>query len=170
VSDVVEQGAPRPEPRPHRVRRLVVTGVVLALLASAGVVLDHRARVEESTGVTACVRAATSAVRYASARVDAISSYVRPTLDSDLPRPVRRRLVGLVSVSVAPTVPDVRRARTPCADVRVLWFHGEATRTRVDCLRLLDRDLAYLGQVTLDGSRAFATRSLPGGRCADPGA
>jgi len=133
-------------------------------------VVDHRARASESVRVASCVSTATSAVGYADARSDAIVTYVRPTFESGPPDALRRRLLGLVSISVAPTVPVVRRARASCAGTRVLWFHRGAAATREDCLRLLDRDLAFLDRVTVDGLRAFEARSLPVGTCHGPAA
>jgi hypothetical protein len=164
--DVVEQGRAPREPHPRRTPRLVAGGLLVVLLAGGGAVVDHRVRAAESPRVAACRGAATSAVRYSDARVDAISSYVRPALDSDVRGPERQRLLGLVSISVAPTVPGVRRARARCAGVHVLWLHHRLVGTRRDCLRLLDQDLAYLGRVTSDGVHAFDVRSLPRGSCA----
>jgi hypothetical protein len=162
-AETIEHGRARREPRSRRAR-LVLLALGLCLVVAAAVV-DHGVRRREGTQVAGCVRAASSSVRYASTRVDAIAGYVRPALDSPVPASLRRRLNGLVSVSVAPTVPDVRRARDRCLEVRVLAFHDALHATRADCLRLLERDLAYLGAVMGDGSRAFASRALPAGRC-----
>lgn len=156
---------PRGQRHPHHRRRLVLLGTVLLVLVVAGLVVDHRIRGRESLRVDACARDAASAVSFASNRVDSIVSYVRPVLDSRPRAHLRRQMFGLVSISVTPTVPGVRRARERCAATEVLWFHTGADATRRDCLLLLDRDLAYLDGVTSDGLKAFASRYLPAGRC-----
>jgi len=147
------------------VARAVVLVTVLAVVLAGGTVLDHRIRVREEAQVAGCVRSAASAVRYSSARVDAILGYVRPTLESNISGSVRRRMAGLLSLSVAPTVPGVRRARDRCSGVRTWWFHKGVRTTQRDCLTLLTADLAYLDRITRDGLAAFATRSLPTHRC-----
>jgi hypothetical protein len=164
AADVVEQGRPRRPPHRHRTARLVVLAVVLVLVAAAGVVLDHRARARESVAVRGCARAATSSVRFADARVDAIASYVRP-VDAARDDALRRRLRRVVSLAVDPTLPDVRRSIARCSGVRVLWLHRTPQAVRRDCLRLLRTDLGYLEEVVTDGDRAFGERSLPAGRC-----
>jgi hypothetical protein len=143
----------------------VLLGVVLLLVAGTVVVLDQRARSSEGATVLACVRDATGTVGFANRRVDAIAGYVRPSFEARPGPALRRRLLEVVSLSVAPTLPDVRRARDHCAGVDVLWLHHGLRGARRDCLRLLDRDLAYLRAVTADGVRAFDPRSQPAGRC-----
>ena len=165
AAETLEQGRP-PRQRSRR-RRLVVTGLgVLALLAvAAGLVADHRVRRQESLQVASCVEAATSSVGYTNARVDAIASYVSPSLLSARSPALRGSLAAVVSRAVEPTVPDARRALRRCSAVRVLWLHHGLVAVRRDCLRLLRRDLAYLDEVTADGLRAFEERDLPAGRC-----
>jgi hypothetical protein len=164
--ETIEQGRAPRAPRSRRSRTALVLAV--AGLVLVAVVADHQVRRRESERLDGCVRDATSAVRFASARVDGIATYVRPALDSRVPASLRRRLDHLVSVSVAPTVPGVRRARDRCRVVRVLVLHSGLQATRADCLALLERDLGYLGGILRDGSRAFASRSLPAGRCTAP--
>jgi hypothetical protein len=168
AADVVEQGRPRRPPHPHRTARLVVLGVVLVLVAVAGAVLDHRARVGEGAAVRGCARAATSSVRYTDARVDGIAGYVQPALRSGVGAPLRRRLLGSVSAAVRPTVPQLRRARDRCVRTRVVRLHGALDARRRDCLLLLERDLAFVTGVTRDGALAYRGRSLPAGRCTAP--
>ncbi len=146
---------------------MLLVGAVLVVVV-VGVLVDQRVRQRESDRVHACVADAATSVRLASGRVDSIVSYARPALDSGIPPALRRRLHGLISVSVAPAVPDVRRARDRCLRTRVLWFHDGLHATRADCLRLLDRDLAYLSGVVADGSTALGPRRLPAGRCTAP--
>jgi len=151
--------------RPHR-RALLSVLAVSALLVVAGLgVVDHRVRLGESRRVERCVQAATSAVAFASARLESIVAYVRPVLDS-APGPVlRRRMLGLVSEAVAPTVPGVGRARRRCAASRVLVVHGGLRATRADCVRLLDRELGFLEQVEADGAHRLAAGTVRAGRC-----
>jgi hypothetical protein len=164
--ETIEQGRAPRDPRSRRGRTALVLVVVGVLLVA--VVVDQRARRHESDRLDGCVREALSAVQFASARVDGIVSYVRPALDAGVPESLRRRLDHLVSVSVAPTVPGVRRARDRCRAVRVPVFHGRLHATRAGCLDLLDRDLDYLRTILVDGSRAFGSRSLPVERCTRP--
>jgi hypothetical protein len=142
-----------------------VSGLVLAVLVGVGMLLDHPARVRDSVAVDGCARDATSSTRYAIGRVDAIDGYVRPVLDGWATPPVRKEVLRIVSRAVAPTVPDVRRARAGCAGIHVLWLHHGLRSRQRECLAMLDRDLGYLDAVTADGSRAFTSRSLPVGRC-----
>ncbi len=163
--EVLQQGR---EPRPRGPRALAVrlsVGVLVVALVGAVLGVDHRVREGESRRVSGCAREAVGAVRFSSTRVDAILGYVRPTLESSVPEPLRRRLLRTVSIAVAPTVPGVRAARDRCTRVRVLPVHGRLQGVRDDCLRLLDRDLTYLRGVVDDGARAQLTRSLPAGTC-----
>ncbi len=169
AGDTVEQGRPPRPPRGPRSRRtrVLLVLVVLCLLV-VGAVVDRRVRLREGDRVDRCRAEAVSAVRVSSARVDSIVSYVRPALDSRIPASLRRRLHGVVSVSVAPVLPEVRRARDLCRSTRVLVLHGGLRATRADCLRLLDRDLVYLRGIVADGSHALESRVLPAGRCTHP--
>ena len=140
-------------------------GALLVVVVLVGLVVDHRIREAESRRVSSCARAAAEAVHFSSARVDAIVDYVRPTLAAGLAEPVRRRLLRIVSTSVAPTITDVEDASRLCSRVRVLSLHSRLRGVRADCLRLLRRDLAYLREVVADGARAELSRSLPAGSC-----
>jgi hypothetical protein len=166
AGDTVEQGRSRPPPRPRRTQVLI--GLVLLCLLLGGALVDHRVRRQEGDRVDRCRADATSAVRVSSARVDSIVSYVRPALDSPIPASLRRRLHGLIAVSVAPVVPGVRSAHRLCRGTHVLAVHGGLHATRANCLRLLDRDLAYLRAIVADGSEALGSRALPAGRCTRP--
>jgi hypothetical protein len=152
---------------PPRWLRVVLAALVLVLAAGA-LVVDHRVRRQESVRVAGCTSVAVSAVRFANVRVDAIAEYVRPALESELPRAVRNRLLRLVSTSVAPMLPDVRRALDTCGAVRLLPIHGDLRSRQHDCLRLLRRERAYVVGISADGLRAFDPRSLPAGRCTGP--
>jgi hypothetical protein len=161
--ETLEQGRTSRRPRSRRIRLVVTLVAVGLLLVAVGV--DHSERQREGDSVGRCVRDATTAVEYSSARVDGIVSYVHPALDSDIPPALRRRLQHLISISVAPTVPDVRRARGRCLATHVLAIHDGLRATRADCLDLLERDLAYLSEILSDGTRALGWRSLPPRRC-----
>ncbi len=140
---------------------------MLLLLVGGAALWDHRLRDRDATRVRGCVAAATSSVRFTSARVDAIASYVRPALDGAQEPATRRRFERIVSRAVESTVPDVRRARERCTAVQVAWLHRGAEARRQDCLRLLQADLDYLDAVIADGARAFGTRTLPAGSCTE---
>lgn len=159
------------DPRPWDRRRIAAAaplGVVLVVVLGAGLLVDDRVRARESHQVSACVAAARGAVTFTSARVDAILGYVRPTLHHGRNPALRRRLMRTISEAVAPTVPEVRRARGRCERTRVLAVHLELRARRGDCLRLLDADLAYLRSVVADGSNALGARPLEPGTCVPP--
>jgi len=165
--ETIEHGRHDRRGYPPRWLRVVLAALVLVLAAGA-LVVDHRVRRQESVRVAGCASVAASAVRFANVRVDAIAEYVRPALESELPRSVRSRLLRLVSTSVAPMLPDVRRALATCAAVRLLPIHGDLRARQHDCLLLLRRERAYVVGISADGSRAFDARSLPAGRCTAP--
>jgi hypothetical protein len=153
--------------RPRRWPRVALAALVL-VVATCALVADHHVRRQESARVARCTVGAVSAVKLANARVDAIAEYVRPALETELPHEVRRRLLTLVSTSVAPTLPDVRHALDQCAAVRLLSIHGDLRARRHDCVQLLRRERAYVAGVSANGSRAFDSRSLPAGLCTGP--
>lgn len=163
-AEVLSLGRPRRPPGPHRRARLVGLAVAVLLVVAGLGVVDHRARLRESRQVEGCVRAATSSVAFASARLESIVAYVRPVLDSAPGPTLRRHMLGLVSEAVAPTVPGVSRARQRCAASRVLVVHSGLSATRADCLRLLDGELDFLNAVRADGGRRRAA-AIPVRRC-----
>lgn len=163
--EVLQLGRERRPRGPHALVTRVTVGVLLVALAGVGVGVDQHIREGESRRVSRCAVEAVGAVRYASARVDGILGYVRPTLDSDAAAPLRHRLLRVVSVSIAPTVPGVVAADDRCTRVRVLFVHTRLRAVRAGCLRLLARDLTYLRAVVADGALAQLSRSLPTAAC-----
>lgn len=164
-AETLEQGRPRRPPHPHRTARLAAAAAVLLAVASLALVVDHRHRMQESGQVADCVAAATSSTRYAFARLQSIMGYVRPVFDSDATTELRRAMDLVVSRTIRPAVPDVRRARARCAAAEVLPWHGGLLATRDACRALLAHDLALLENVAAAGTRGLRSGPAPAGRC-----
>jgi hypothetical protein len=164
-AETLQQGRPPRPPHPHRTARLAVTAVVLLVVVAVSLVVDHRRRERESDRVAGCVAEATSSTRYAFARLDSVLGYVRPVIDSDATTELRRSMDLVVSGAVRPVVPDVRRARSRCAAVEVLPWHGGLIATRDACRAVLAHDLELLDNVAAGGTRGLRSSPAPAGRC-----
>ncbi len=160
--DVLDAGPP---PRP-RWRTAALVALLLALGVAAAV-LDRSHRERESEEVASCREQGAAEIAGAFARLTARTGTVRPTVFALPDGALRDRLLGLVGEAVADADDRLRAAGSRCAEVRVLWHHGELDQRRDACVVALEGLADWFREVSRDGAHAFGGGAVGRGDC-DP--
>jgi hypothetical protein len=149
LSTGVERAPPRRTPA-------VVAGLVAALVAGAAGYADHARRAHETERLVACVRAADHVSVRERGRVFGMADYIRPALRRGVPAETITGLHVLVAETAGEAAAAVAPARSGCAAVAVLPWHGGQRRVRAAVLDYLDRELALFRASAADGAAFFA--------------
>ena len=132
------------------------------VLAGVGLVVERELRSRTAHEVAGCADRVSSAVELTGRPVRATYEYVRSSFGLVSPAGRAEGLYRLIAKSARRPGGALTAARSSCADIAVLPFHGDLQDRRARCVEVLDAQRSVLAAVALDGQRVGEWLDAPG--------
>jgi hypothetical protein len=152
--DIVHQ----PGRAPWSGRRRVVSGLGVAALVAMWFIADHEASVAEEHAIQRCTSDARVAMKGSTAAVDALVSYIRPTLETDIKDPLRQELYAMVAERAIGHDTELVAARKACDSLQIWATHGALRQRRAACSAQLAAYVDLVNAIADDGHAAMFAR------------
>ncbi len=136
----------------------MVVGLVVATLVAACFLADQRAYATEQRAIADCTLNARLAIKGSTAAVDALVSYIRPTLETDIKAPLRRDLYAMVAEKAIGHDTELVAARRACDSVRIWPTHRALREQSAACSAQLSAYVGLVNAIAADGHAAMMQR------------